>query len=204
MTALVRGTLWLPGVLSRRAYSARALPPLSDFRARQSEREAQIQEAEAELAALGYPQPAIYRQTLVWSDHDQFRHVNNVRYIRWMESARMYWLQQLASRLPQELYEDLVLGRNVGVILATNFCRYRRPLVYPDTVLIGQGIRLPLQRDDRFTVQLALYSVNQRAVVAEGENEVVTYDYNRLRKAPMPAPLRDELEAWGYRGNDRS
>lgn len=189
-----------PAAVLRRAYSASTLPSMETIRGLQKEREAQIEEAELEVAKLGFPQQGIFRQELIWGDHDQFQHVNNVHYIRWLESARMHWVKLLASSLPPQMYDDLRLGRNVGVILATNFCRYRRPLLYPDTVLIGQSVKWPLERDDRFTVKSAIYSVNQRAVVAEAENDTVTYDYNQLRKAPIPPELRAALEAWQYRG----
>ena len=36
--------------------------------------EAQIQEAEEELSKLGYPRAAVFRQPVIWGDHDQFEH----------------------------------------------------------------------------------------------------------------------------------
>ncbi|WFD42337.1 hypothetical protein MPSI1_000979 [Malassezia psittaci] len=187
-----------PRMRLRRADERRPTQRYSpEYRVEQQKHEEAVREAVAEVVKLGYPEQGIYRQELVWGDTDQFRHVNNVHYIRWLESARMHWLKQLGKTIPRQLYEDIEKGQNIGVILATNFCRYRRPLLYPDTVLIGQAVKLPLVRNDRFSTQSVIYSVNQRAVAAEGENQTVCYDYNKLSKANMPEELRKAIEAWG-------
>ncbi|KAI3626016.1 hypothetical protein CBS9595_001377 [Malassezia furfur] len=201
MTSLLRRAVArTPPAQAVRMYSAQSLPPMEEIRAEQERREQEIREAESAVAALGFPEQGIHRQQVAWADVDQFRHVNNAHYIRWLENGRMHWFKQLSRNLPQSLYEDIEQGRNIGVILATNYCRYRRPLNYPDMALIGTAVKMPLERNDRFKTRSVIYSVNQRAVVADGENDTVTYDYNKLQKAPMPQALRDALEAWAYRG----
>lgn len=201
MTSLLRrAAARTPPVRAARMYSAQSLPPMEEIRAEQERREQEIREAESAVAALGFPEQGILRQPVAWADVDRFRHVNNAHYIRWLENGRMHWLKQLSRNLPQSLYEDIEQGRNIGVILATNYCRYRRPLNYPDTALVGTAVQMPLERNDRFKTRSVIYSVNQRAVVADGENDVVAYDYNKLQKTPMPQALRDALEAWAYRG----
>ncbi|WFC98253.1 hypothetical protein MYAM1_000978 [Malassezia yamatoensis] len=196
-----RGIVRNSSLLTRRRYNSTGLPSLEEYREEKQKHEEAVRAAVDEVVKLGYPEQGIYRQELVWGDTDQFRHVNNVHYIRWLESARMHWLKQLGKTIPRQLYEDIEKGQNIGVILATNFCRYRRPLLYPDTVLIGQAVKMPLVRDDRFSTQSVIYSVNQRAVTAEGENQTVCYDYNNLCKANMPEELRKAIEAWGYQEN---
>ncbi|WFC93922.1 hypothetical protein MBRA1_000548 [Malassezia brasiliensis] len=201
MTSLLRRAVFRTSpVRAARMYSTQTLPSMEEIRAEQDRREQEIREAESAVAALGYPEQGIYRQQVVWADLDQFRHVNNAHYIRWIENARMFWFRQLARNLPPSLHQDIEEGRNIGVILATNYCRYRRPLNFPDTALVSTAVKMPLERDDRFKTRSVIYSVNQRAVVAEGENDIVTYDYNKLQKAPMPQPFREALEAWAYRG----
>lgn len=193
---LQRGSL----VRGARAYSTYALPSMASIRSDQAKEESRIEEAEAAVAKLGFPQQGIYRHKVIWGEHDQFRHVNNVHYIRWLESARMEWVTTVGGALSAELREDIVRGRNTGIILATNFCRYRRPVTFPDTVLVGQAVELPLVRDDRFTLKTMVYSVEQNAVVADGEHLCVMYDYEKLRKTSMPSEFREALETWGFHG----
>lgn len=195
-----RRALSLPRPSAYRLYSQAKLPSMDFIRAKQREEEARIQEAEQAVADLGFPAPAIYRQKLTWGEHDQFRHVNNVHYIRWFENARFTFFELMANNLPPQMYDDVVQGRNVGVIQATNYCRYRRPAMYPDTILIGQAVQMPIVKSDRFTLKTLAYSVAQRAVVAEGLQDLVTYDYNELRKANMPPEMREAIEVWAYTG----
>ena len=125
--------------------------------------------------------------------------VNNVHYLRWFESARVRWMVRMASTLDPVQRDNLVLGQGIGVIVAATMCRYRRPVTFPDTVLIGQAV-LPITMPDRFTLKYAAYSVAQREVVALSEQLTVTYDYTHHRKANIPEELRQALEAWQYTG----
>ncbi len=65
-----------------------------------------------------------------WGDMDAFGHVNNVVYIRWLESARIDLLDSLQS-------EVTMASGGIGPILASIHCDYKRQLHYPDTVHIG-------------------------------------------------------------------
>ena len=127
--------------------------------------------------------------------------VNNVHYLRWFESARVRWMVRMASTLDPVQRDNLVLGQGIGVIVAATMCRYRRPVTFPDTVLILVGT-LPMQRRDRCIVRQRAYSVAQQTVVAEADFDVVGYDYENLRKAEFPPEMYAALEAWMYRGPD--
>ena len=164
--------------------------------------EARINEAEEALSRRGFPRTAIFRQPVVWGEHDQYQHVNNAHYIRWFESARMRWIERMSRTLSPEIASNLVRGRGVGIILASTYCRYRRPVTYPDTVVIGQAA-LPMKFADRVTVRSQAYSVAQSAIVAEADFECVAYDYDRLCKASLPPEVADALRAWTYTGEDK-
>lgn len=175
------------------------VPSLEELAKRQDEYEARVDECKKDIVKLGYLEQGIARHEVIWGEHDQFRHVNNVHYLRWFESARMEWVSLMAQELSPELRNNIVEGRNVGMILAQTTCRYRRPVTFPDTVLIGQAV-LPITMPDRFTLKYAAYSVAQREVVALSEQLTVTYDYTHHRKANIPEELRQALEAWQYTG----
>lgn len=125
--------------------------------------------------------------------------VNNAHYIRWFETARMRWIERVTSTMRPELRDNLALGRGVGIILASTYCRYRRPVTYPDTVVIGSA-PYPLRRRDRFVIKEVAYSVNQRAMVAEADFDCVGYDYDKLCKATLPDDLVAAMEMWQYTG----
>jgi len=161
--------------------------------------ERRVQAAIDDLVAKGYDRRTIWRQTIVWGDHDTFQHVNNVHYVRWYESARMRWGQVLAQYLEDEKRRnDILRGTGVSFILAGIHVRYRRPLLYPDTILVAQTVALPIS-EDRFTIQAIAYSVNQRAIASTGDQLCVMYDYTKLRKCPIPDDIRALMEEQGER-----
>ncbi|KAK0538692.1 hypothetical protein OC842_001215 [Tilletia horrida] len=111
----------------------------------------------------------------------------------------MLWGQHLATYIEDEQRRtDILRGTGVSFILGGINVRYRRPLLYPDTVLIAQTVALPIS-EDRFTIQAIAYSVNQGAVASSGDQLCVMYDYVKLKKCPIPEDLRQVMEEQGRR-----
>jgi acyl-CoA thioester hydrolase len=122
---------------------------------------------------------------VAWGEMDAFRHVNNVVFFRYFETARIEYLRRV--RFGGERDDD---GR--GPILATAHCRFRRPLTFPDRVTCGA--RVTEMSGDRFTLEYRLVSHGQAAVAAEGGGVVVSYDYRALGKAELPGDVRAAIE----------
>src|SRR5438105_631032 len=87
--------------------------------------------------------PVVVQLPVVWGEMDSYRHVNNVVYFRYFESARLEYFR----RLDWFEYEK---ETGIGPILASTQARFRRPLTYPDTVLIMA--RVGDLGEDRFTL----------------------------------------------------
>ena len=133
--------------------------------------------------------PVVVEQAVVWGEMDSYRHVNNVVYFRYFENARL----EVFRRLDWPAYEEQT---GIGPILAATSARFRKPLTWPDVVLIGA--RVASVGADRFTLEHRLVSRRLGAVAAEGDGLVVTFDYRRGAKVPIPDELRRrivELEA---------
>jgi acyl-CoA thioester hydrolase len=129
--------------------------------------------------------PVVVEIPVAWGEMDAFRHVNNVVFFRYMETARIEYLRRV--RFGAEREED-----GAGPIVATASCRYRRPLMFPDAV--SCGARVSEMSDDRFTMEYRIVSHGQQAMVAEGSGVVVGYDYRILGKAKLPADVRQAIE----------
>jgi acyl-CoA thioester hydrolase len=120
-----------------------------------------------------------------WGDQDAFGHVNNTVYFRWFESARVAYLDQ-----PELL--RILEPHQLGPILASIKCDFRRQLTYPDTVLISASVT----HIGRTSVKMShlLYSQAQAAIAAEGDSTIVVFDYATQRPTPVPADVRAALE----------
>lgn len=123
---------------------------------------------------------------VAWGEMDALGHVNNVVYIRYLESARISYLLQVGL-------EDFMGQGQIGPILASIQCKYKSPVTFPDTLIIGT--RVTALGEDRMTMHHRLVSAAQKRIVAEGEGVVVSYDYVARKKAPLPDSLRRKILA---------
>ncbi len=132
----------------------------------------------------GYP--VVVEIPVAWGDMDYFRHVNNIVFFRYFESARIEYLERIGFR---ELAED----DPVGPILASTSCRFRRSLTWPDTVAVGA--RVVEVGEDRFSMAYRLVSRKSGEVAAEGDGVLVSFDYAAQKKVPLPGRVRQAIES---------
>jgi acyl-CoA thioester hydrolase len=120
---------------------------------------------------------------VAWGDMDAFRHVNNAVYLRWFESSRIEYFQRVGM-----LDTD-----GVGPILAKISVNYRRPVIYPDTVLVGSTVT-QFGRTS-FSMSYRVYSRQQGELVADGDGVIVMFDYQRQEKALLQDSLKEKILA---------
>jgi acyl-CoA thioester hydrolase len=128
--------------------------------------------------------PVVIELPVFWGDMDYFRHVNNIVFFRYFESARIEYLERIGFR---EEGNDA----GAGPILQSTHARFRRPLAWPDSVLVGA--RTVEVGADRFTQEYRLVSRAHGAVAAEGGGVLVAYDYAAMRKVPLPDRVRGAI-----------
>ncbi len=114
-----------------------------------------------------------------------FGHVNNTVFFRWFESARIAYLDRIGL-------SRLMAGEQIGPILASITCNYRRQLTFPDTVNIGS--RITCIGRTSMTMIHALHSC-AGALVADGESTIVAFDYKAQRPVPVPEEIRAAIAA---------
>ncbi len=122
---------------------------------------------------------------------DALGHVNNVLFFRYLESARVAYIQALGLPSLREIKPDEG-SPPVGFILQHAQCRFRRPVVYPDTLRVTA--RLQSIEVDRFTLEHEIVSDQLKDVAALGTGTIVTYDYTRGTKVNMPHVIREAIE----------
>jgi acyl-CoA thioester hydrolase len=129
--------------------------------------------------------PVIVRLPVQWGEMDAYGHVNNTVMFRYFESARIAYLERCGFT---ESYDR----DRIGAILQSTHCRFRLPLFYPDTVLVGA--RAEGVEGDRFTMGYLAISEREAGVVAEGWGVIVSYDYANGNKTPIPDQVRRRIE----------
>lgn len=132
----------------------------------------------------GYP--VITEIPVAWGEMDALNHVNNVVYFRYFETARLDYFRKVA--LMEEMHKT-----GIGPVLSETTCRYKLPVTYPDTLLVGS--RVSELKDDRFTMEYEIVSKKLGAVTTNGSAQVVMFDFNTNKKANLPSQLVDSIQA---------
>jgi len=118
---------------------------------------------------------------VLWGDMDAFRHVNNTRFFRYMESARIKYLEAL--NLPPAAKQS-----GIGPILAQTSCKFIAPLAYPDSVIVGCRTSA-IRSESEMEQEYLLVSSGSSSTVALGWARIAAYDYNALHKASFPEDI---------------
>lgn len=121
--------------------------------------------------------PVTIEKTLSWGDMDAFSHVNNTKYFRFFEDARIAYFQKTCII-------DEMAKTKIGPILKSTSCTFRLPLTFPDTLSIGA--KVVELKNDRFVMKYELWSHRHQRLAAEGEGVIVCLDYSTGQKAPLP------------------
>ena len=119
-----------------------------------------------------------------WGDMDAMRHVNNIVYLKWVESTRLL--------LFEKLVDGSVGKAEIGPILAWSDIKYIAPVVYPDTVHIDFNI-IEIGKD-RLHGEAKLYSKAQNKLVALSKNTLKAYNLRLLKKAEIPEHWRTVIQ----------
>lgn len=129
--------------------------------------------------------PSYVEIPVQWGDMDAMQHVNNIMYLRYMESSRIKFFTDV-----------LKIGFSpdgVGAILAEIHCKYKFPLTYPDTVIAASRI-LPDSMDEySVKIQHTIVSIKHQRLAAEGIARIVFYDYLEKKKAMIPEAVKMRL-----------
>jgi acyl-CoA thioester hydrolase len=128
--------------------------------------------------------PVVIGAHVAWGEMDSMRHVNNIVYFRYFESARIAYFERLG-------FMSYMEETGVGPILASTQCRFRLPLSYPDTVSIGAKVEEV--GADRFRMKYLVVSHRHAKAAAEGEGLIVAFDYRAQKKAPLPEEIKARI-----------
>lgn len=118
-----------------------------------------------------------------WSDMDAYNHVNNARYVTYLESARIHLFMKVVGPDWQMVEEGPVLG--------SVSCTFRHPVEYPARVEIGTWITKI--GNASFEMLHRMYLNDTDTLVCEGHSAVVWTSRKTGRATPLSAAMRRKL-----------
>lgn len=121
-----------------------------------------------------------------WSEMDTYQHVNNVNFMKYMQSARVqFWeLSGLAS---------LYTATKKGPMLVSTKCDFKNPLFFPGNVLIKT--KLEFVKNTSFGLYHRLYN-DAGVLCAEGHDVAVCFDFNKNKTFAITEELRAAMRQY--------
>ena len=115
-----------------------------------------------------------------WRDMDSMGHVNNAKYIAYLEEARVRWMLTVPGISMQD---------RIAPVVAANNINYRRPLTWPHDVMV----ELYVDRLGSSSVTIGHRIVDQvdaDVLYSDGRVVVVWMDTQTGKSAPLPEAVR--------------
>ena len=128
-----------------------------------------------------------YVDRVRFGDLDAMRHLNNVAFLGFFESARISYITSLIpDHRPAEPERDF------GLIFAEAHINYRSPGFFDEE--LRTLVRPAQVARSSFRMEFRIEATGDDRLLAEGWGALVGYDYGAGRPAPLPTALRDLLE----------
>lgn len=130
----------------------------------------------------------VMRMAIRWGDMDVMGHVNNTVYFRYIETARIAWLEQ-AGAMPDPAGE--------GPVIVNAHCAFLKQLKYPGEIEVTTFVGPPGRSSFEVSHEIRLVGPDGQAgaLHAEGGAKVVWVNFPAEKSAPLPDRLRVLLPA---------
>ena len=124
-------------------------------------------------------------QRVRFGDLDAMQHMNNVEFLRFFETARIAWIQEV---MPEH---SPTSRQEFGFIFAECHIAYRSPAFFDEE--LRTWIEPAELRRSSVRLDFTMRAEGDGRLVAEGWGVLVGYDYAAGRSKPIPDELRGRL-----------
>jgi acyl-CoA thioester hydrolase len=117
---------------------------------------------------------------IMWGDMDALGHVNNTVYFKYMEQARVSWIESISGSISRT---------EEGPVIANAFFNFYRPLVFPGDLIVKLYVADP-GRTSIDTFVTIERSDEPGSPYAAGGATLVWVSSASGRPVPLPEPIR--------------
>ena len=127
--------------------------------------------------------PVKFEIPVAWGDMDAFGHVNNVIYLRYFETARVKYFDNLV--------QDKLEKSNIKPVLANIQASYKAQVVYPDMLTVKIGVT----KMGLTSLNMCCEMFNQRGtLVLEANCTIVMFDFITQKPTGIPDQIKDFIK----------
>ena len=118
-----------------------------------------------------------------WSEIDLFGHVNNLAIFKYIQAARVNYMEMIGL---MQLQAEI----KMGPILASATCQFRKPLFYPGKVIVSSNVD---------TIKTSSFHLHHEIknddgeIVAEAHDIIVMYDFEKKHKLNIPEEIKSRI-----------
>ncbi len=120
-----------------------------------------------------------------YGDLDPQGHVNNAKFLTYLEQARVFYLKQL------KLWEGGSF-HSMGIILADVQITFRKAIQFGDPLRVG--IRISRMGNKSMTSEYRIEDARDASEFASGSSVLVAYDYQNKRSVSIPDDWRKAIQ----------
>lgn len=120
-----------------------------------------------------------------WSELDYFGHVNNVSFFKYIQAARVHYWDAIGLR-------EFHLQHNIGPLLASCKCDFKKPLHFPGMVHIATHTE---SIGNTSFVLAHVLTNNHNETVAIARDVMVVFDFIKNHKVPFPTTFKLKIES---------
>ena len=118
-----------------------------------------------------------------WGDMDALGHVNNAVYFRYIEQARINWLDSYRLNIQRD---------GQGVVVVNAFCNFMKQINYPADLIVKTYIATPT-RVGVDTFNLMSLTTDPDTVYAAGGATMVWVDFKAQKAISWPADMKEKF-----------
>jgi acyl-CoA thioester hydrolase len=124
-----------------------------------------------------------------YGDLDPQGHVNNARYLTYLEQARIEYIMHLG------LWDGQWFSQ-IGIILADAHLTFQAPIYFGQPIHVG--VRTTRLGNKSLTVEYLIEDNSTHKEHAHGSTVLVTYDYENNQTIPIPENWRQRISEFEH------
>ena len=129
----------------------------------------------------------VFPLSVRWGDADVYGHINNVEFVRYVESGRVAYCEEVMNL-------NLKVGMESGWVLADMRCTYLQQVHYP--ALLEVHTRISKLSNKSATVLADIYCKGEEEPVLTSRGVMVWFDMKRQQSAPIPEQIKAKVASF--------
>ena len=118
-----------------------------------------------------------------WSELDVFGHVNNVMIMKYVQAARLNYIEAMGLM-------TLHRTQNIGFMVAETNCQFKKELLFPGNIHVNT--KIIFVKNTSFSLEHTLTNDNKE-IVAIAKDVLVVFDFTKKEKCLIPEEIKEKL-----------